>query len=109
MANTAFYEPFDFGCFDLATSQVTKEMEFAWDTAVIAGAKVVTTYKDREIKAYTVGAGLTLSNSDLTVTLSLDGADYAEYEGRTVQAHCNFFLLGDIEVTFALEIIKSHL
>jgi len=84
-------------------------MEFAWDTDVVAGAKVVTTHNDREIETYTVGSGLTLSDANQTVTLSLDGADYADYEGRTVQAHCSFFIVGDIEVTFSLSIVKSPL
>jgi hypothetical protein len=56
-----------------------------------------------------VGNGLTLSNSDQTVTLELDGADFEDYEGHTLKAHCNFFVLGNTEVTFDLQIIKSAL
>jgi hypothetical protein len=88
---------------------LNQALEFAWDTPVIAGAKIAFTYHDKIIKSYTVGNGLTLSNSDQTVTLELDGADFEDYEGHTLKAHCNFFVLGNTEVTFDLQIIKSAL
>jgi hypothetical protein len=109
MANQPFHNPTDFGCFDITTSQLNQALEFSWDTPVIAGAKIAFTYHDKIIKSYTVGNGLTLSNSDQTVTLELDGADFEDYEGHTLKAHCNFFVLGNTEVTFDLQIIKSAL
>jgi hypothetical protein len=84
MANQPFHNPTDFGCFDITTSQLNQALEFSWDTPVIAGAKIAFTYHDKIIKSYTVGNGLTLSNSDQTVTLELDGADFEDYEG----GHC---------------------
>lgn len=109
MANQPFHNPTDFGCFDITTSQLNQALEFAWDTPVIAGAKIAFTYNNKTIQTYTVGDGLTLSNGDQTVTLEMDGADFEDYAGHTVQAHCNFFVAGDTEVTFDLQILKSAL
>jgi len=109
MANTSFHNPTDFGTFTLTTSQLDKPIEFAWDTEVLATAKVVVTYKEKNIRTYVVGQGLTLSAANQTVTLELDGEDYEDYAGYTLQAFCNFFVPGDIEVTFSLRIIDSPL
>ncbi len=109
MANEPFHNPTDFGCFDLATSQVAKQMVFDWDAAVSADAKIVITLRKRLVRTYTVGDGLTLSNTDQTVTLSLDGADYESMPGNTLDAACSFFIPGDIELTFTLLIVDSPL
>jgi hypothetical protein len=109
MTNTSFHNPTDFGTFTLATSQRDKLIEFAWDAEVLATAKIVFTYKEKNIRTYVVGHGLALSDANKTVTLELDGEDYEDYAGYTLKAHCNFFVAGDVEVTFSLRIIDSPL
>jgi len=109
MASIPFHTPTDFGTFTLTSSQVNKVMTFSWDADVIPTAKVVVTYKEKNIRTYVVGDGLTLSDANRTVTLELDGTDYEDYEGYTLISYCNFFVPGDIEVTFSIRIIDSPL
>ena len=48
--NKVFNNPFNFGYFDLTTSQLDKTMQFAWDAEVIPQAKIVAKYGTRTIK-----------------------------------------------------------
>jgi hypothetical protein len=104
-----FHDPADFGTFDLAITQVAKSFRFDWDTDVVAGAKVVATHNGKARKTYIVGDGLTISNANRSITILLNGSDYASFVGHTITMNCSFFTVGDIEVTFDLSIIRSPL
>jgi hypothetical protein len=104
-----YYDPFDFGCFDLATSSVNKTFQFDWDTDVVAGAKVAVTIRGRTLRTYTVGSGLEITNANRTITLTLNGTDFEALGGERVQANCSFFVVGDVEVVFSIDIIESPL
>lgn len=107
--NEAFHGPHDFGCFDLATSQLNKLMVFSWDTQVIAACKIVALVDGVVVKEYTEGNGLVRSNGNLDVTLTLNGQDFQDHVNSTVDFECTFFVQGDLEVIFQTAIIKSHL
>ncbi len=109
MVYSPFHEPTDFGTFDLSTSQVGKVFSFNWDADVIANAKVVAVHNNKAMKTYTVGDGLVISEANRAISVTVDGSDYTNLTGRSLVFNCNFFVLGDIEVTFKLNIIKSQL
>ena len=104
-----YYDPYDFGCFDLATSSIDKTFRFDWDTDVIAGAKAVATYQGHTVATYTVGSGITIENANRRVTITISGAPFVKYAGRTIDVSCSFFVEGDVEVIFQIKIIKSPL
>jgi hypothetical protein len=107
--NIAFYNPTDFGCWDLGTTQIDKSLVFSWDHDVIQACKVVIFERDTIVKQYAEGQGLTRSNDDRTVTLLLQGDDFKTRPGQKLTAHCTFFNERDTEVTFSLKIIKTFL
>lgn len=107
--NLVFNNPYSFGVFDITTSQKDKTMQFAWDATVLDAAKVVAKFNDTIVKSYTVGNGLALSNASQTVTLTLQGVDFVNYIGRTLNFKCNFFVEGDVEVIFDLKILKGDI
>lgn len=106
--NIAFHNPKDFGTWDLSTSQKDKVILFSWDTPVIPESKVVVYSNTKVIKCYTVGDGLTISNGGLDIALTLQGADYS-HKDTLLSAQANFFVEGDVEVTFKLRIVESKL
>ena len=105
-----YYNPWEIDTvIDLATTSVDKTFQFDWDTDVIAESKVAVTLNERTVATYTVDSGLTITNANRTITLTLSGADFADLEGETLTVQCNFFDAGDIEVVFKLRIVKSNL
>ena len=108
--NIAFHNPTDLGIWDLSTLQENKSISFQWDTVVIPEAKIVIDSPSGGFKkTYTIGNGLTLANSDMTVILTLQGIDFVKQCGKVLDASCNFFIKGDVELTFKLRIINSQL
>lgn len=55
------------------------------------------------------GNGLTYSDANKTVSITLQGADYVAYVGKTLKVHCSFLVEGDVEIVFNLKIEKSLL
>lgn len=108
MANpTAFHNPFNFGTFDITTSQKGKTIAWAGDYPIMATAKIAAYFGDTKVKEYTIGNGLIVLNNSLDATLTLDGADFADYINRTLTFKCNLFIDGDEEFTFKLQILKG--
>ena len=107
--NAPYYDPKDFGCFDLGTTSLNKTFQFDWDTDVIAEAKAVVTYRGRNVKTYTVGDGITIENANRTVTISMSGTDFSAYVDCELNVNCSFFTAGDVEVVYQVKIIKSPL
>jgi hypothetical protein len=106
--NKAFYNPKDFGVWDLSTSQINKNIVFEFDSAVILQSKVVIIRESTIIKEYTIGEGLEVSEDNLTITLKIQGQDFRDCGGEELRGHCNFFVEGDTEVLITLNIIKSY-
>lgn len=97
------------GFIDLAISQVNKQMLFEFSQAVSTSCKVVISTDTRKVKEYIVGAGLTLSNANQNVTLTLNGADFANQRNNKLTVECSFFNIGDVEMQFDLKIVDSKL
>ena len=116
MANNApYYDPKDFGCFDLATSSVDKTFEFAFtnengNQQVNPLTKVVVEYQGLNVATFESGSGIVISGADNHIaTLTMSGATFLKYAGRTLDVSCSFFVVGDVEVIFQLQIIKTSL
>ena len=107
--NKVFYNPKDFGSFDMGTGQLDKVFTFVWNTVVISQCKVVVRDKNNIIKTYTEGNGLTRTNSNFTVLLTISGSDFQNYVGKKLNVDCNFFVQGDTEVVFGLTIVKTYI
>lgn len=105
--NAPHYEPANAGVFDIATTSVGKTYTFTADADFSANAVVSFTLRGREVVRYSVGSGIVLTNANRTLTLTIDGADFAYLGGERLQANCSLFVDGDVEVLFDLEIIKK--
>ena len=105
--NLVFHNPTDYGLFDLGSTQINKSMVFTYTQAISDDCKVVFTEYDTIIKEYTIGDGIVKSGDNLSATLSISGADFSAYVGKTLKAHCTFFTAGDTEVIFDLKILKT--
>lgn len=97
------------GLIDIATTQLNKQINFSFSQAVNSNCKISVSDTKNTIKSYTVGDGLTLSNSDNDVKLVLNGSDFINYDGKILDVLCSFFNIGDIEMQFNLKIIPSKL
>lgn len=106
--NKAFHNPTDFGKFDIGSTQVNKQIQFNTSIAVITGCIVALTIGRKLIKTYAVGSGLVISNNDMTVTLTISGSELIDYVGKVLKGHCSFFVAGDTELTFDLEIKETY-
>lgn len=136
MDNRSFHDPIDIGHFDLAISQVAQVMsfdfranpvviehkfgsikkphEFGAAPTVKSGAKVVIRDEKNpnspvEVVSYTVGSGLTLSEADQVVTITMGGVTFTDFKKKPLKAYCSFVAPGDIEYTFTLTIVDSPL
>ena len=107
--NTAFHNPKYFGCWDIGTTQKDKNLVFEWDYDVIPECKIVLIRDTTKVKEYIEGDGLTRSNNNQTVTLKIQGDDLKDSVDKVLKAYCNFFVEGDTEVTFDLNVIKTYL
>jgi len=115
--NLSFYNPTPIGYFDLGTSQINKALSFKSEEGVFIPEAKISFYSRAKgttpralFKIYTLGDGLALSGtntqgSEKTLVLTLNGADFgAATPGDYFDAEATLFSLGDIEITFSLEI-----
>ena len=108
--NISFYNPKDIGYFDLGVSQINKTLPFKTTNGVFTGASFIKVYKKNiVVKEYNLSDGLTIVGSNVlgqekTLSVVLNGADFANYKGVILEAVCSFFVEGDLEVTFSLGI-----
>lgn len=109
--NIAFYDPKHIGCFDLGVTQKNKVIPFKTIEGVfLTGSKVsLNDNMGGLIKEYTLTDGLNITGTNAqgqekTLNLVLQGSDFLKYKGMVLNADCNFFVDGDIEVQFDLQI-----
>jgi len=106
MSNSAFYEPGDFGRFDLASTQ--KEFVPITFSEVIGDEpEIVFISNNRVIKTLTEGNGITTSGDRLSLVYEIYGEDFLPYNG--VKAECSFYTKGVVEYVFTLKTIKSFI
>ena len=112
--NLAFDNPVSAGTFDLRVTHLNKIIPFKTLKGVFLGnASVqVKSYDDSSIvKTYNIGTGLTIIGTNVvdtekTLQCLLQGTDFAGHEGKTLLVNClNFFINGDLEITFKLKIV----
>ena len=110
MAEIDFYNPTDAGTTVLGVTQINKLMNFKSVNGVYITEPFVKVYNcDKFIKEYTLADGLVLSGTnevgtEKTLTLTLNGSDFTEDKGRSLNAKCSFFVVGDIEIVFKISI-----
>lgn len=106
----AFHNPKNLGCFDLRYTQKNKVLPFKSVAGVYTSLGKVEIYNgSRLLKTYEYAdmslTGTNTQGSEKTLSLTLQGADFAEYRGKNLTAECtSFFIDGDLEMTFDLEI-----
>ena len=110
-SNNPFYNPKDAGKFDLGITQQNKKISFkSIDGVFDASAKVEFFHNSSSVHNYTIGNGLTIvgtntQGTEKTLELVMNGSDFSAYAGQTLDVKCTFFVLGDIEVIFKLQVI----
>ena len=110
MAEIDFYQPTRIGTVEIGRTQINKLLPFKTTNGVFIGAPIVNVYDGNIlVKQYTLGDGLTLTGTnsqgvEKTLTLEIDGTDYVSYVCTILQAECTFFNVGDVEITFKLDI-----
>jgi hypothetical protein len=111
MDNRVFYNPQDLGLFDIGTTQINKLLRFKSTNGVFTPSARIEIHNGRTlVRDYSYPddmllAGDNLQGSEKILTLTLQGADYLEYRGRTLTGQCySFFIDGDLEMTFRLAI-----
>lgn len=111
MKNTAFHDPQSIGCFDISTTQVGQLLTFeALDDPIIAAAKAVAHYRGQVIRTYDSGnGGLSISGDNMEAVLSINGSTFADYIGKKISFEVVLYRVGDVEITFDLLVVKSHL
>lgn len=105
----SLHNPRHLGTFTIGTSQVNKQIVFAFNQAVNGAARISIIDRDKVLRTYTIGNGITLSNGNQTATLAIQGSQFSSVGGRTVRANCTFFTVGDLEVTFDIKVIRTIL
>ncbi len=110
--NISFYNPVDIGYFDIGTTQVNKVLPFKSVDGVFIPECYVRfkTLDKKQVAKFEIGNGLTIIGNNVqgeekTLQLVISGSDFPTLgQGSLVKAECSFFVLGDIEITFSLEI-----
>lgn len=107
----AFHNPKSIGVINLGATQINKPITFTTPVGVfLASSKVRVFCSQRTIKTLTIGNGLSIvgdniNGSEKTLTCLLNGDDYRRYKGDRLSGECTFFIEGDIEIVFYLNII----
>lgn len=104
-----FDNPEFLGCYDLTTSQVGKEMNFTTPQTFIEKPVVVIVCNGTLVGKKEVGSGIVMNTERTQITLTLNGTEYKSFAGKNLKGICNFFIQGDREFLFDLEIIESYL
>ena len=105
-----FDNPEFLGCYDLTTSQVNKNMNFTTPQNFIELPVVVLLGEmGGLIKKFEIGSGLSMNAERNEINLTLNGTELKAEAGKVLKGVCNFFIKGDREILFDLEIIESFL
>lgn len=108
--NISFYNPKDLGCFDIGITQINKILPFTSVQGVFTTSAKVEFFQGSRLVRTVEYADMVLSGTNTqgqskTLSLTLNGADFEDYKGAGLEAVCSsFFTVGDIEMTFTLEI-----
>lgn len=106
----AFYEPVSAGVFDLGVSQKNKAFVFKSTEGVFSSNSEVRFYYDNTlVKRLDLSEGLQITGNNVqgeekTMTVTVDGSYFVNNRGCTIDTECSFFVDGDVEVIFKLEI-----
>tara|TARA_R110000823_G_scaffold206812_1_gene337499 strand:+ start:588 stop:923 length:336 start_codon:yes stop_codon:yes gene_type:complete len=110
MAEIDFYNPTDAGTTVLGVTQINKMMKFKSLNGVYITEPFVKVYNcEKLVKTYTFTDGLVLegvnvAGTEKILTLTLNGTDFVNDKGRTLNAKCSFFVDGDIEIVFNISV-----
>ena len=111
MSEIKFYNPKDIGTTELGVTQINKLLPFKTLNGVfIANPTVKILLCNNTFKVYTLGDGLELTGTnqvgiEKTLTLTLNGVDFAENKNNVLNAQCSFFVDGDVEIIFKLKLV----
>ena len=106
-----FYNPKNIGTTEIGATQINKVIPFKTVNGVFITSPVVKVYLcGKLIKEYTINNGLELTGTnqqgtEKTLSLTLSGTDYTLYKKKDLDAQCTFFVLGDIEIVFKINIV----
>ncbi len=110
--NISFYNVTDIGFFDLGVTQINKIIPFETENGVFINGSYVKFYVgDSLVKTKTIGDGLTIDGDNVlgtikTLKLELNGSEFENLKGKTMDCRCSFFNEGDIEIEFKLKIMR---
>ena len=105
-----FYEPVNAGVYDLGVSQKNKAFTLKSIKGVFSDNSEVRFYYDNTlIKRLDLSDGLQITGNNIqgelkTMTMTVKGSYFVNNRGCTINAECSFFVDGDVEVIFKLEI-----
>ncbi|MCP4501285.1 MAG: hypothetical protein GY822_15100 [Deltaproteobacteria bacterium] len=111
MAEIKFNNPQTIGITELGVTQTNKLLPFKTLNGVFIENPTVTILLCNNIyRIYTLGDGLELSGAneigvEKTLTLTLNGSDFAENKNNVLDGHCSFFVEGDVEIVFKLKLL----
>ena len=107
-----FYNPNkSIGQTKIGVTQINKLVPFKTTNGVYLENPTIKVFNgDRLIKDFSIGDGLELTGTNAqgtekTLTLTLNGAEFSSYRGKDLEAQCSFFVLGDIEIIFKINVV----
>lgn len=108
--NISFYNPKELGRFDLGITQINKILPFTSVEGVFNNNAKIDFYSNRKLIKTISFADMSLigdntqSNSK-TLSITLNGDEFKHLRGGVLRCQCiSFFVEGDIEMIFDLEI-----
>ena len=94
----------------MATSNINKQLVFSTPSGIFSNdAKVAFSYMDDAVSSYVVGSGLTMSEDNQTLTLTLNGSEFTSYPNRKLTGEVTLFADGDRDIIFTLTVRDSNL
>ncbi len=107
---TQFNVPVELPPISLAISQTDKDIVLSSTTDdFIAESKFIFCDGSNIVQTLTVGSGLVLTDSNRTLTMTLQGASFTNYVEKTLSAEGTVFIAGDRDMIFDLIIGASKL
>ena len=102
---SSFYEPGNYGCFDIASTQ--RQVVPMVSTVPFVNPEIVFISNNRIIKKLTEGDGITVSVDRLSLFYEIFGGDFEQYNG--VRAELSFFNVGVVQAIYSLKTIKAFI
>lgn len=102
-----FHLPTDLGVFPVASgSEDVKTMNIALSQNPRSNPKIVAHLRGKVLKTYEIGSGLNLDDPS-TLIWSFRGSDFKALSGDLINVECSLYGLGDVNLSFKLEVIKT--